>query len=152
MGRKKHGVNNEIDGLIREVLLPLEVRSDVISPVFIASEVEKRVDPENIAPGPKTHGFLMYVRERARALLASRHDPVKQSEDDAQMSMFKGLQPFYPRSDGAEYVRREHMVEKDYIYNIKRLFSEAKTKTEHAKALEAEYEERLSRGDFSEVA
>jgi hypothetical protein len=148
VGRKKESVNNELDQLIREILLPIEVRADIISPVYIAAEVDKRIDPESLSPAVKTHGFIQYVRGRARAILAERHDPNKKDSDDTQVSMFKGLQDFYPRCDGVEYVRRAVMTEDDYLYNIGRFAAELETKRQHMLALEAEYQEKLMAGYF----
>jgi hypothetical protein len=146
MGRKKHSVNSDLDQLIRQVLLPLEARSDIISPAFIANEVDKIVDPENETHELKTHGFILYVRERARKIIAERHDPVQSDEDDAQISMFKGLQDYYPRAGDMTYIRREYMTDADYEYNINRLEAESTAKWKHAEALRADWAMKKMRG------
>ena len=97
----KSTLSNQIDTLISRVILDLESKKiNIISPAWVASEVDKEIDPAGLSPTLKTYASTMQIRESVRRQLAKRHDPIQRAKDFAgneTCDLFSDkLQAYYP--------------------------------------------------------
>jgi hypothetical protein len=116
-----------------------------IAPADLAAEAYNEIDPKRIAPLLVQIAAILELRQLARAIC--RRQQQRDSERiDEQGNLFDSyLQPRYPatRSPGdgeteEVYVLRAHLTLKERLCNIERPRREAKAKTTHADALQAE--------------
>jgi hypothetical protein len=125
-----------------------------LSPTAIAEEVLGKLDAEEKSHPTVWIGCNLHVRQIARGQLATRFDPLAETDDGDDEpelpELFEGLQWRYPEApkDGAKrspdqgYILRDLMSAADVRWNVNRLLSEAAAKGEHARALEAWHENR----------
>ena len=136
-------IGKEAEELIRVVAHVIECRREqiTISPSWIATEAMIELDALELqTTNPRVYiGCHLQLRQIARSLLR------KKFEDDGaeadQHPLFPDLQPRYPiqRPSGeeSEYIKLENLSRPDAIYNIERLRAEARSKLEHADALQS---------------
>jgi tRNA A37 threonylcarbamoyladenosine dehydratase len=117
-----------------------------ISPAWVATGVMNKLDPNRITQEDIYLACHLQLRQIARQELRKRFDDDDRYDEDddleRQHEMFPELQWRYPSvrsKDDAEpqYILLEQMSEADVFYNVARLRSEAKSKWDHASALEA---------------
>lgn len=117
-----------------------------ISPAWVATAVLAQLDPDRVTQADIYLACNMQLRQIARQELRKRFDNDDRYDEDEdivrQHEMFPELQWRYPsvRSEGdaePQYILLEQMSEADVFYNVARLRSEAKSKWDHASALEA---------------
>lgn len=100
------------------------------------------------------YGCEQHLRQLARSALRGRFDPAERAKaivaGDVQEDLFpETLQERYPRAhhngDDFEYVKRTHLSEGDYVYNVARMRRVATSLQRHANTLEAEQFEKFGR-------
>jgi len=122
-----------------------------ISAEWLASSALKDLDPEDEAPTLVSFGCNLQLRQMARDLLRKTYDPI--AAESPQSEMFEKLQDRYPgfgRNKG-KYIPRHLMTLEDRQGNIDRMTREVKAKLEHRDALQAETDELIKAGAFSEA-
>lgn len=118
----------------------------IIAPPMLAKLALEELDPEKSTPVEVEELADHALRQIARDELRRVHDPIE--KDDPHPDMFDGLQDRYPCADKKGYILRVAMSLEDRTYNITRLKKEAKAKTEHATALQAETDHLLAAGNL----
>jgi hypothetical protein len=154
--KKLDSLTSQVMSEIRKAILSLEKGNTVfISPAMVETRVMKALDPKEFAPLLVSHLSRLQIRQMCRQQLAARHEELEKNiikQGVLSPSVFDvQLQARYPvKRDGEEvYILRSHMMEMDYRQNEARLRAEAKTKSLHADALQAECEERFPEADQS---
>ncbi len=146
-------IHHQIENLIADVARPIvETGVQIVSPAFIADEVDRRIDPDGIAPTEKTYATRMYLRHEVRKFLARNYDPIERTRSAAveeQTDIFSDvLQDYYPvkRHDGTEeqlvYTRRECLSYTDATRLSDRMKRGGESLIKHAEALLAYVMER----------
>ena len=139
-------IHHQIESLIADVARPIvEHGVQIVSPAYIADEVDRRIDPDGIAPTEKTYATRMYLRHEVRKFLARNYDPVERTRAgaiDAQSDLFADvLQDYYPvkRHIGDEeqlvYTRREYLSQADATRLAERMKRGGESLIKHAEAL-----------------
>jgi hypothetical protein len=119
----------------------------------LAARVLNRLDPDAVAPLDVrllAHATLAHM---AASLCANVHRAEEATHEQMTMTLFDaGLQPRYPveRNDETQYVLRALMTLPELRANAERLRREGEAKIAHANALDAETDEKISRGYFNE--
>lgn len=138
--------NNDRNQLVALVAAVLETKGDEvhIHPAFVATEVLKKIDPENYAQRqlPLVYfGCHLELRQIARGLLRAKFDPTADTADPDQHPLFPELQRRYPlphvKGEGPTYCLLEHLPPLAVAFNVARLRAEARAKGKHAQHLEA---------------
>jgi hypothetical protein len=112
-----------------------------ISPMWIATEALKEIDPGNLGSELLRLAGHLQLRQIARAQCRKLFEDTE-DDDEPRFNGFDGLQWRYPTArskgdDQPEYILLEEMTKLDLNYNITRLRSEATTKLAHADLLQA---------------
>lgn len=139
-------IHHQIENLIAEVARPIiENGVQIVSPAFIADEVDRRIDPDSIAPMEKTYATRMYLRHEVRKFLARNFDPVERTRSQAieeQSDLFADvLQDYYPvkrHFEGEEqlvYTRRERLSVTDATRLADRMKRGGESLIKHAETL-----------------
>jgi hypothetical protein len=142
-------IGKEASGLIRIVSHIIETREEqrLISPSWVATETMVVLGATELR---KTYpdvyiGCHLQVRQIARGQLRQRWE--NPETDDDEHPLFPGLQRRYPvqrpAGEEPEYIKLENLSRPDAIYNIERLRLEARSKLEHADALQSWLVHRL---------
>src|SRR5215471_7720551 len=134
--------------VLRNLLLEIfERRKDAIriSPAWLATEAMQEIDPGRTADEREYFGCELALRQIARGICRKFFEPDDEYQS-AQHSLWPDLQTRYPAAHEQdveyEYVKLEHLSERDVRFNVNRLRSEARAKLSHADALEAWWDER----------
>ncbi len=141
-------IHNQIENHIAAIAQPMIDRGrEIISPAAIADEVDRRIDPEDIAPEQKTYASRMYIRNEVRKFLARNYDPIERMKSDFsqdQTDLFSNLlQDYYPvkRNVGGEdrlvYAKRERLNLVDATRLAERMHKAGESLMKHADALVA---------------
>jgi hypothetical protein len=130
-------------------------RDSRVSAAWLATEAMQELDPDRITQPLIYLAAHLELRQLARQILRKRFEPDEEEERtrDAQHELFPHLQRRYPAFHESgidpEYVLLEDLTEKDVKFNINRLRSEALAKLNHARALEAWWENHQQKGLFN---
>lgn len=145
----------QVQQIMRDVYDALDNTGDVeVNPKLVAARTLDRLDPEGIAPTLVGWTATLELRQMARAF-CRRVSCVADLGASVQSEMFDGqLQRRYPAVRNGEevYVLREHMTLRERRQMSARLRSEAKAKSQHADALDAETDALLQLGEIAEAA
>ena len=139
-------IHHQIENLIADVARPIiEHGVQIVSPAFIADEVDRRIDPDGIAPTEKTYATRMYLRHEVRKFLARHYDPVERARAETlseQTDLFADvLQDYYSvkrHFEGEEqlvYTRRERLSVTDAERLADRMKRGGESLIKHAEAL-----------------
>lgn len=139
----------QLDQVISTVLAPME-SVDIINVASVADEVDRLIDPEQLAPALKSYCSRMQIRSRVRHSLARRYDPKEKAAQYVQGErddLFDGLlQDRYPVNRGGErgYALRDVMSDQDVSFNAERMRKAGDALVQHADALLAWSKTRLA--------
>jgi hypothetical protein len=143
-------LTTELDNIFFQIITPLEVSGEIISPVKVAVDMDKIIDPDRLSPELKTWATIEHIKHYVRTKLAKRHDPVKKANDyienDTDDLFGDELQPYYPvrRNSEPVYVPRQDLTEHDVERIVKRMTRAGESLQTHARALKAEFLSRAA--------
>jgi hypothetical protein len=137
-------IGKEASALIEIVAHIIETRRDqvTISPSWVATEAMIELDAVELQiSNPRVYiGCHLQLRQIARGQLRVRYED-DGDEDADQHPLFPGLQRRYPvqrpAGEEPEYIKLDCLSRPDAIYNIERLRCEARSKLQHADALQS---------------
>jgi hypothetical protein len=123
---------------------------EAISPAELANYTYCVIDPSKVSPDLVMAAAILTLRQMARAICRARNrEEQEQAENGGQETLFEmELQPRYPatRNEDEVYVQRERLTFEERQIIIAKLRAEARAKSLHADALEAETEKLIRAG------
>jgi hypothetical protein len=142
-------IGKEASALIEVVDRVIETRRAqiAISPSWVATQAMIELDAVALQQdNPRVYiGCHLQLRQIARGILRERYED---TGDGDQHPLFPNLQRRYPvqrpTGDEPEYIKLENLSRPDALYNIERLRCEARSKLEHADALESWLKHRFA--------
>lgn len=116
-----------------------------IGPSALAFKVMEKFRSDDPIEAHIQYASLEHMKSMARAFLAKRNDPTADDNEIYDQSSFEfsgQLQVRYPlprkRGEDPVYKLREHLTAEERAWNVDQLRKSARSRQEHADALEAE--------------